>query len=87
MRADYTDSSGMTFYLTPKLRPYNAGMLVTGQFMLFIPPGQETHEEHGGCSSACTSRAMSDDITITRFANHMHYLGRYYTSYLHFLYF
>ena len=43
LRDDYWDSSGMTFYYTPNLRPHDAGMLITGEMHLLLPPMQEKY--------------------------------------------
>ncbi|XP_053381030.1 uncharacterized protein LOC123555574 isoform X2 [Mercenaria mercenaria] len=75
-RADESDSSGFTFYITPKLRPYNSGILTIGQTFLEIPPRQEKYTTIGMCPSECTPTIFADSITVTSVYNHMHYLGR-----------
>ena len=77
-RTDYTDSSGMTFYLTPSIRPYDAGVMITGQTFLEIPPGQYAYSTDGGCPGHCTSSMMEGPIYIMEAFNHMHYLGELY---------
>ncbi|KAL4236657.1 hypothetical protein ACF0H5_005042 [Mactra antiquata] len=76
LRTDYVDSSGMTFHLTPKLRPNNAGVLLIGQYNLNIPPGVLSYSETGSCHSECTKQIMDGPINIASAANHMHLLGR-----------
>ena len=73
----YTDSSGFELYLTPNLRPFNAGMLTIGQIHLEIPPNKERHEELGGCSGYCTKEIMTKTIYVERALNHMHKLGKH----------
>ncbi|KAL3870617.1 hypothetical protein ACJMK2_038665 [Sinanodonta woodiana] len=70
-----TDSSGMTFYYTPKLRPNDAGVLTIGQRYLSIPPGETAVTAIGTCSGECTRGLMSGNISIFTAFNHMHYLG------------
>ena len=76
LRADYTDSSGMSFYLTPNLRPNEAGVLMIGQSYLEIPPGQTAHSTEGRCAGSCTPYLMDGPVYITEAFNHMHYLGK-----------
>ncbi|XP_053380180.1 DBH-like monooxygenase protein 1 homolog [Mercenaria mercenaria] len=72
---DYKDSSGMTFYLTPNLRPNNAGFLMTGQFSLDIPPGESYYSASGSCGGSCLSQIMDGPIYVSQVNNHMHLLG------------
>lgn len=71
----YRDSSGIKFFLTPNLRPNDAGMFVIGTAELEIPPGLERHTESSTCSSECTRDNMHGRINIVGTLNHMHYLG------------
>ena len=70
------DSSGLTLYYTPHLRPNDAGTMLVGQNFLDIPPGVNSITMSGSCSSACTQRFMYADINIITVLNHMHYLGK-----------
>ncbi|KAK3604316.1 hypothetical protein CHS0354_025443 [Potamilus streckersoni] len=70
-----TDSSGMTFYYTPKLRPYDAGVLMIGQTYLYIPPGETAVTAIGTCPEECTRKMMTNNINLIAALNHMHYLG------------
>ncbi|KAL3870623.1 hypothetical protein ACJMK2_038671 [Sinanodonta woodiana] len=70
-----TDSSGMTFYYTPKLRPNDAGVLTIGQTYLYIPPGETAVTAIGTCPAECTRKMMNNSIHIITAFNHMHYLG------------
>ncbi|KAL3870619.1 hypothetical protein ACJMK2_038667 [Sinanodonta woodiana] len=70
-----TDSSGMTFYYTPKLRPNDAGVLVIGQKYLYIPPGETAVTAIGTCPEECTRKMMTNTINVITAVNHMHYLG------------
>ncbi|KAK3590362.1 hypothetical protein CHS0354_020684 [Potamilus streckersoni] len=65
----------MTFYYTPKLRPYDAGILMIGQTYLYIPPGETAVTATGTCPGKCTRDLMVGNINITTAVNHMHYLG------------
>ena len=69
------DSSGLTLYYTPRLRPNDAGAMVFGQHFLEIPPGVKSFIASGSCSSDCTQKFMYSDINIISALNHMHYLG------------
>ena len=74
LRDDYWDSSGMTFYYTPNLRPHDAGMLITGEMHLLLPPMQEKYvfsnmhvfEGWGGsCKNMfCISSLLHNDTII-----------------------
>ena len=70
------DSSGLTLYYTPHLRPNDAGVMVIGQDFLEIPPGVNSITMSGSCSSECTQRFMHADINVMAVLNHMHYLGK-----------
>ncbi|XP_045178890.2 DBH-like monooxygenase protein 1 [Mercenaria mercenaria] len=76
----YTDGSGLTIYLMPNLRTYDAGMFAIGQMQLEIPPGKMRHTENSTCSSKCTIQSMTGNINIVGALNHMHYLGSAATS-------
>ncbi|WAR31632.1 DOPO-like protein, partial [Mya arenaria] len=71
-----TDSSGMTFFYTERLRENDAGILFVGQNYLTIPPSLPRFTEMGKCHSECTRRKFSEAINVTYALNHMHYLGR-----------
>ena len=83
IRKDYTDSSGMTFFLTPNLRTYEAGVLMLGQRYLEIPPHQTSYSTEGRCKGSCTTSIMEGPVYITDSFNHMHYLGKKVTSPAH----
>ncbi|XP_052789490.1 dopamine beta-hydroxylase-like [Mya arenaria] len=72
----YTDSSGYELYLTPNLRPYNAGVLTIGQSYIAIPPGKMGHVEEGTCPGNCTNQIMTGDLQVTFALNHMHTMGK-----------
>jgi len=72
----YTDSSGMTLYYTPNLRPNDAGVLMIGQGFLEIPPQTTNHLAESTCSGTCTNKIMTGPIYAIMVSNHMHYLGR-----------
>ncbi|XP_071097402.1 DBH-like monooxygenase protein 1 [Haliotis cracherodii] len=72
----WKDSSGMTFFYTPKLRPNNGSIMSLGQWHLAIPPGRPEVTFRGECTSDCTQRLMTEPIYVPTALNHMHYLGR-----------
>ncbi|BFZ19034.1 hypothetical protein BsWGS_22073 [Bradybaena similaris] len=74
-RSDYTDTSGMTIYYTPKLRTYNAGVMMVGSALFHLPPKRAEILIQGTCSSACTNVNMNGTILVTSAWNHMHYAG------------
>ncbi|BFZ19031.1 hypothetical protein BsWGS_22070 [Bradybaena similaris] len=69
------DSSGLMLYYTPHLRPYDAGVLMTGTSVFSLPPRQPALHVEGKCSSQCTRRGMLGPINIASSWNHMHYAG------------
>ncbi|KAL4218744.1 hypothetical protein ACF0H5_021332 [Mactra antiquata] len=71
----YIDSSGIILYLTPKLRPNNAGVLMIGQTKLDIPPLVQSVIFTGECPGSCTSKMMEGPINVSVAINHMHLLG------------
>lgn len=73
-RENLFDSSGMRLYYTENLREYDAGILLTGQVLLQIPPKQEEVSVKGTCPQQCT-RALTNSIYVTASTVHMHYLG------------
>ncbi|XP_060566803.1 dopamine beta-hydroxylase-like isoform X1 [Ruditapes philippinarum] len=78
----YTDGSGMSLYLTPNLRPNDAGIFYIGQMYLEIPPGVERYTANSTCTSKCIQEKMKDRISIVGAFNHMHYLGVSASSYI-----
>ncbi|KAK3607129.1 hypothetical protein CHS0354_036070 [Potamilus streckersoni] len=75
LHSNYTDSSGIIMYYTETLRQYDAGVLVTGQTILNIPPQKESVAIEGGCPIECTAAIMNGPVYVTAVINHMHYLG------------
>ncbi|CAH1784319.1 unnamed protein product [Owenia fusiformis] len=76
LRSDYTDSSGLTLFYTPNLRPNDAGYFIVGQRYLDIKAGQESHLETAMASSSCTRKMLPNPIHILNVGLHMHYLGK-----------
>nr|KAG5695070.1 hypothetical protein BaRGS_032563 [Batillaria attramentaria] len=76
LRSDYTDSSGLTLFYTPKLRSYNTATFVVGQRIFEIPPAQPSVVISGSCTPSCSRRIISRPAYVTTVQNHMHYLGR-----------
>nr|KAG5695067.1 hypothetical protein BaRGS_032560 [Batillaria attramentaria] len=76
LRADFTDSSGLTVFYTPRLRPYNAATFMLGQRVIKIPPGQPSVVVTGTCSSSCSIYVVQKPIYVQAVLNHMHYLGK-----------
>ncbi|XP_033749716.1 dopamine beta-hydroxylase-like [Pecten maximus] len=81
-KENYTDSSGMTLFYTPVLRPYNLGNLLIGENLFQIPPGETRYVVDSECSSICSAQFMNDTINVISGMNHMHYMGRQMTTYL-----
>ncbi|CAG2247962.1 DBH [Mytilus edulis] len=75
LESNWKDSSGVTLYYTPKLRANDAGIMMTGQVNLEIPPGQQSYTVVGKCHSECSRKLIQDPINIFWATNHMHYLG------------
>lgn len=58
LKSDFVDSSGIRFYITPKLRPMDAGVIELGleyTDKMAIPPNQERFQLSGYCVSECTA--------------------------------
>ncbi|KAL5011589.1 hypothetical protein ScPMuIL_010140 [Solemya velum] len=76
------DSSGIRAYYTPKLRPYDAGVLLAGVIISYwnviIPPFQERFVSSGHCPSECLEKGFAEgteNIKIFAAAQHTHLLG------------
>jgi len=58
-----TDSSGLRLFLTPKLRPQEAGILVTGVAVSpfhMVPPQQKEYATVGYCTPHCTNEVIKE---------------------------
>ncbi|KYQ53019.1 MOXD1 like protein 1 [Trachymyrmex zeteki] len=80
MLKNVNDSSGVRLYLTEKLRPQEAGILVTGVAVSplhLIPPQRKEFATVGYCTSACTQIMFPEDgINIVSVVLHSHLAGR-----------
>ncbi|XP_059157023.1 dopamine beta-hydroxylase-like [Physella acuta] len=74
-KTNWTDSSGLKLYYTPKRRPYDAGIILTGSNWFVLPPRAPEVTVKGTCTKACTSRYYKGAVQITMAWNHMHYAG------------
>merc|ERR550532_764057 len=54
-RDDYYDASGLQIYYTSALRPFDGGVMVTGQNHLVIPGNQNDVRIEGNCNTECTA--------------------------------
>ncbi|KAM0729537.1 MOXD1-like protein 1 [Formica fusca] len=74
------DSSGVRLYLTPKLRPQEAGILVAGVAVSplhLVPPKQKEYATAGYCTPHCTNMMFPEDgINIVSVVLHSHLAGR-----------
>ncbi|XP_072748696.1 MOXD1 homolog 1-like [Anoplolepis gracilipes] len=74
------DSSGVRLYLTPKLRPQEAGILVAGVAVSplhLVPPKQKEYATAGYCTPHCTNMMFPEDgINIISVVLHSHLAGR-----------
>ena len=77
MSEGYEDSSGLRLYYTAERREYDAGVLIVGQTVLAIPPGQAEFPVQGDCPQQCTE-SLSRDVILTRGTVHMHYQGLFF---------
>jgi len=69
------DSSGIRLYLTPKLRPQEAGILITGVAinpLHFVPPHQKEYATVGYCTPHCTNMVIEELYDIILFACSKH---------------
>ncbi|XP_012253301.2 MOXD1 homolog 1 [Athalia rosae] len=77
---EVVDSSGITLYLTPKLRPQEAGILVAGVAVSplhMVPPRQKEYATAGYCTPHCTKKMFPDDgINIVSVVLHSHLAGK-----------
>ena len=72
----YSDTSGMTIYLTPNLREHDLAYFNSGPKDLVIPPMTESFVKQGICTGKCTAESLGHPIFITSSHLHMHYLGK-----------
>ncbi|KMQ96820.1 moxd1-like protein 1 protein [Lasius niger] len=74
------DSSGVRLYLTPNLRPQEAGILVAGVAVSplhLVPPKQKEYATAGYCTPHCTNMMFPEDgINIVSVVLHSHLAGR-----------
>ncbi|XP_046560664.1 dopamine beta-hydroxylase-like [Haliotis rubra] len=66
------DASGFSIFYTPNLRPYDAGVLTTGETNLVIPPGRSRTVFESVCTSRCTKKILRDTIYLIEGYDHMH---------------
>ncbi|XP_055898224.1 dopamine beta-hydroxylase-like [Biomphalaria glabrata] len=70
------DSSGMRIFYRPvRSEVQELFTLMTGQFLLTLPPGQPSVEQIGVCKSPCTSQIFKRPIYVIQGVNHMHETG------------
>lgn len=68
----FIDSSGFTLYYTPNLRPNDLAVLIIGQPILSIPPGQDAYSAPAAlCPSSCTEK-FPTDLNVFAVTPHMH---------------
>jgi len=70
MLKNVNDSSGVRLHLTEKLRPQEAGILVTGVAVSplhLIPPQRKEYATVGYCTSACTQIVIEELYDIKSF--------------------
>ncbi|XP_066153035.1 MOXD1 homolog 1 [Euwallacea fornicatus] len=74
------DTSGLRLRYTNKLRPNEAGILITGvapSTLHFIPPYQKEYKTAGYCSLGCTKEVFpKDGINVVSVMLHSHLAGR-----------
>ncbi|XP_041368429.1 uncharacterized protein LOC121382865 [Gigantopelta aegis] len=75
LKKDYVDSSGLTLLYTPNRRKYDAGIFMTGNIWLEIPPGKARVMQTSVCTADCTRKILKGPIRVASALNHMHYLG------------
>ncbi|KXZ46094.1 hypothetical protein GPECTOR_47g371 [Gonium pectorale] len=76
LQSGVVDASGFELVYTPRLRPYDAGILTLGQQAIAIPPGQRRVTLRPNvCPSTCTSR-LKTPLRLLASGLHMHTLGR-----------
>lgn len=75
LKTGLTDSSGLTFYYTEKLRPNDAMVVMTGQQFLEIPPQTPSITFEGTCKQECTKLIQPPSVNISAAFLHMHYQG------------
>ncbi|XP_014227450.1 MOXD1 homolog 1 [Trichogramma pretiosum] len=74
------DSSGVRLYLTPDLRPMEAGILVAGVAvspMHMVPPQQREYATAGYCTPQCTEKMFDEaGINVVSVVLHSHHAGK-----------
>jgi hypothetical protein len=73
------DQTGIDIWYTTKLRKYDAGYMILGNFhgMMTIPKGQQAYEITDSCSAPCTA---SGNINIISYSPHAHRFARKITT-------
>ncbi|MEW5304772.1 MAG: hypothetical protein WDW36_007359 [Sanguina aurantia] len=72
LQEGFVDSSGFTLYYTPNLRPHDLAVLIIGQPVLNLPPGQQAYTAPPAlCPSSCTDK-FPTDLNIFAVTPHMH---------------
>ncbi|KAI9343141.1 PHM/PNGase F domain-containing protein [Obelidium mucronatum] len=74
--AGVVDTSGFKMHITKKIRKYDVGVLITGDFDISIPANKElpTVLQPNVCSSLCTKQ-FPTNLTVFGSLAHMHELG------------
>ncbi|CAH1367674.1 tyramine beta-hydroxylase [Tenebrio molitor] len=79
LKSGFVDSSGIRFYVSPRLKQMDAGVIELGleyTDKMAIPPGQESFQLTGYCVSECTAVSLPPEgITIFGSQLHTHLAG------------
>ncbi|CAL1532152.1 unnamed protein product [Lymnaea stagnalis] len=76
VKSDWTDNSGLLLHYTPNRRQHDAAIFVTGLQNFVLPPGRQSLQVKGTCTSECTRMLVTSPAWVTTAWNHMHYAGR-----------
>jgi len=71
----FRDASGMTLFLTSRLRSKNIGFLTTGTEEIRIPPATDEYSAKDTCTGYCILEDINEPIYITGVHLQMNRLG------------
>ena len=75
LKESATTNAGMSLYLTPNLKKYNAGVAILEETHFSIPGNLPTYSVSSACPSSCTQIQMKSPVTVVAGVNVMGHFG------------